>query len=107
MVVVDPLWEIPAEPATTEPPVGPASAGRCSTSSAAAAVIVAKRLRATPDRDPGRNWIDLDSATQTANARCRRQPASDMTSPQRQHHKQQAVPPGTPRDIPSDTTVYS
>jgi hypothetical protein len=84
-LVVDPLWEMLAEPATTEPPLGPARAGRCSTSSAAAAVIVAKRLRAKPDRNEERDWIDSDSATQIAHARCPRQPAfDDMATPP--HH---------------------
>src|SRR5262249_48909703 len=40
-LVVDPLWEMVADPAATCPPVGPARAGRWRTSSAATAVSVA------------------------------------------------------------------
>ena len=42
MLVVFPAWEMPAEPWTTVPPVGPANAGRCSAINAATAVAVAK-----------------------------------------------------------------
>ena len=43
LVVVPDCW-MPAEPATTEPPVGPASAGRGSSISAPIAVMVANEF---------------------------------------------------------------
>src|SRR5215470_2026008 len=49
MLVTLPDWEMPAEPSTTEPPTGPASAVRCAINNAATAVMVAKR---TGDEQP-------------------------------------------------------
>src|SRR6516164_7008363 len=45
MLVVLPLCWMPADPATTEPPVGPACTGCCRIINAAIAVMVAKRGR--------------------------------------------------------------
>src|ERR1700737_2391571 len=45
MLVTLPAWEMPAEPWTTVPPVGPASAGHCRAISAVRAVVVASKAR--------------------------------------------------------------